>query len=71
MALSLPPRSLVLRAAETLLIGMIGGAVFAAIGFPAGLVSGSLLSVAGAALAGRPLIVPRPLARALSILVGI
>jgi uncharacterized protein len=70
-SLSLPPRSLVLRTAETLLVGSAGGALFTLIGFPAGLVSGSLLSVAAAALAGRPLIVPRPIARAISILVGI
>src|SRR5437870_2299513 len=68
---SLPPRRLVRHTAETLLIGAAGGAAFTLIGFPAGLVSGSLLTVAAAALAGRPLIVPRPLARAISILVGI
>src|SRR5260221_2600016 len=60
-----------LRAAETLLIGTIGGVVFTLIGFPAGLVSGSLLSVAVGALAGRPLIVPRPLSRDISVLGGI
>ncbi len=60
-----------LRAAETLLIGTVGGVIFTLIGFPAGLVSGSLLSVAVAALAGRPLIVPRPLSRVISVLVGI
>ncbi len=60
-----------LRAAETLLIGAAGGIVFTLIGFPAGLVSGSLVTVAVAALAGRPLIVPRPLSRIISIMVGI
>ncbi len=60
-----------LRTAETLLIAAVGGALFTWIGFPAGLISGSLLSVAAAALAGRPLTVPAPLSRVISVLVGI
>ncbi len=60
-----------LRTAETLLIAAVGGALFTWIGFPAGLISGSLLSVAAAALAGRPLMVPAPLSRVISVLVGI
>jgi membrane AbrB-like protein len=64
-------RRLWLPAAETLLIGTIGGVTFTLIGFPAGLVSGSLLAVAAAALIGRPMMVPRPLARVISVLVGI
>lgn len=62
---------MLLRTAETLLIAAVGGAVFTLIGFPAGLISGSLLSVATAALAGRPLMVPAPLSRVISVLVGI
>ena len=49
----------------------VGGTVFTLIGAPAGLVSGSLLSVAAASLLGRPMMVPRPLSRVLSVLVGI
>ena len=41
------------------------------LGFPAGLVTGSLLAVALAALAGRPVMVPVPLSRLISVLVGI
>ena len=71
MALSVATRRTMLRTAETLLIAAVGGAVFTWIGFPAGLISGSLLSVAAAALAGRPMTVPAPLSRVISVLVGI
>ena len=71
MVLSAATRRTTLRTAETLLIAAAGGAAFTWAGFPAGLISGSLLSVAGAALAGRPLMVPAPLSRAISVLVGI
>ena len=42
------------RVTETLLIAAAGGVIFALLGFPAGLVSGSMLSVTVAALAGFP-----------------
>lgn len=64
-------RQTLLHAAETLLIATGGGVAFVLIGFPAGLVSGALLSVATAALLGRPMTVPLPLARIISVLVGI
>lgn len=60
-----------LRVAETLLVAVSGGIAFALIGFPAGLVTGSLLTVALAALLGRPMTVPLPLARVIYVLVGI
>ena len=60
-----------LRTAETLLIAATGGAVFTWLHFPAGLISGSLLSVAAAGLAGRQTTVPAPLSRVISVLVGI
>jgi uncharacterized membrane protein AbrB (regulator of aidB expression) len=44
---------------------------FYLIGFPGGLVSGSMLTVALAALAGRPMKIPLPLARLCFVLVGI
>ena len=40
-------------------------------GFPAGLVTGSLLGVAIAALCGRPVHIPVPLSRVISVVVGI
>src|SRR5712691_8189022 len=57
--------------AETLLIAAIGGLLFTLIGFPAGLISGSLLAVGAAALLGRPVAVPRQLSRVISVVVGI
>ena len=65
------PPHVLLRTAETLLIGAVGGTAFTLLGFPAGLISGSLLSVAAAALIGRPMMIPRPLTRVISVLVGI
>ena len=65
-----PPREL-LRIAETLLIATGGGVGFTLIGFPGGLVAGSMLAVAFAALIGRPMQVPLPLARVCFVLVGI
>jgi membrane AbrB-like protein len=66
---SLPPRELI-QTAETLAIAALGAMLFVLAGFPAGLVSGSMLAVAVAALAGRPMKVPLLLARACFVLVG-
>jgi len=71
MTPSVSPKHLLLRTAETLLIAACGGLAFALIGFPAGLVSGALLTVAAVALMGRPMTVPLSLARVISVLVGI
>jgi membrane AbrB-like protein len=60
-----------LRAAETLAIAAVGGIALNWLGFPAGLVTGSLLGVAAAALCGRPVFIPAPLSRVISVLVGI
>jgi membrane AbrB-like protein len=67
----LPPRHVFMPTAETLLIAALGGVGFALIGFPAGLVSGSMLATAVAALMGRPMQVPLPLARVCFVLIGI
>ena len=64
-------RLVLLRSAETLSIAAVGGLVLSWLGFPAGLVTGSLLAVAVAALAGRPMLLPVPLSRVISVLVGI
>jgi membrane AbrB-like protein len=66
----LPPRDL-LASAETLLVGAAGGVAFASLGIPAGLVSGSVLAVAIAALVGRPMKVPLGVARVCFVLIGI
>src|SRR3954464_12797440 len=59
------------RAAETLSVATLGGITLNWLGFPAGLVTGSLLGVATAALCGRPVHIPVPLSRLISVLVGI
>src|SRR5438105_2515930 len=71
----MPPSILALPALlpffETLLVATAGGLVFTWIGFPAGLVSGSMLATALAALSGRPMTIPGPLARVSFVLIGI
>ncbi len=69
--MSIPPLRALLPYAETLLIAAAGGIGFTLIGFPAGLVSGSMLVTAAAALAGRPMKVPLPLAWVSFVLIGI
>ena len=56
---------------ETSAVAAIGGIGFAWLGFPAGLISGSVLAVALAALMGRPMAVPLPVARVSFVLLGI
>jgi membrane AbrB-like protein len=60
-----------LRIAESLLIGATGGFLFNAAKFPAGWLAGSMVFAAAAALAGRLIHVPRPLARVCSVVLGI
>jgi len=59
------------RVAETMIVAIAGALLFTWIRFPAALICGSTLAVALAALAGRPVTVPAPLARFLFILIGI
>jgi uncharacterized protein len=65
----LPPRTL-WETVETLAIALAGGVSFTLLGLPAGLVSGSVLAVATAALLGRPIRIPLPLARVCYVIVG-
>ncbi len=67
----LPRREVALHTAETLAIGAAGGTAFQMAGFPAGLVAGSIVATAAAALMGRPLMVPGSLTRVLLVTVGI
>jgi uncharacterized membrane protein AbrB (regulator of aidB expression) len=60
---AIPPPNVLIQYAETLLIAAVGGATFLLVGFPAGLVTGSMLAVAMAALMGRPMKIPMPVAR--------
>ena len=72
MVLALPPRRTLFQVAETLAIALAGGVAFAWLKLPAGLVSGSVLAVATAALLGRPMRMPlENSARVCYIIVGI
>ena len=66
-----PSQREIVQTAETLLIAAVGGVSFSLVGFPGGLVAGSMLTVAIAALAGRPVKIPASLARLCFVLVGI
>ena len=59
------------RIAESVLIGAVGGFLFNAAKFPAGWLAGSMVFAAAAALAGRSIRLPRSLARACSVVLGI
>jgi len=63
-------RRILLETAETLAIALAGGVTFVFLGLPAGLVSGSVVAVATAALLGRPMRVPLTLARICYVVVG-
>ncbi|MFN3351373.1 AbrB family transcriptional regulator [Pseudorhodoplanes sp.] len=66
-----PSRQTLLNLGETLLVGAIGGAILTVAGIPAGWLSGAMIAVAVAALAGRPMAVPAPLSRVTFVLIGI
>ena len=68
---AIPSLRALIETAETLLIAAAGGLAFTLLGLPAGLVSGSVLAVTVAALFGRPVKVPVPLARVCYVVVGI
>jgi membrane AbrB-like protein len=74
-SLSAPPaldRTAIFRhLAETLGFAAAGGLTLGFLGMPAGFLSGSILAVAGASLAGRPMLIPTPLMRVLLVLIGI
>jgi len=63
-------RRILIETAETLAIALAGGLGFVLLGLPAGLVSGSVVAVATAALLGRPMRVPLTLARICYVVVG-
>ena len=64
-------RRVLRQTAETLLVGTAGGTLLNLLGFPAGLISGSVLAAALVSLAGRPLGLPGGLTRIIFVLSGI
>jgi len=57
--------------AETLILAILGGSLLGFAGVPAGFLSGALLAVAAAAVAGRPTFVPDGIARLIFFLLGV
>jgi uncharacterized protein len=71
MASAIPSRAKILSSLETLVIGGAGGLLFLGAGLPGGLISGAMMAVGIAALAGRPLVVSPILTQAVLLLLGI
>src|ERR1700694_4423267 len=71
MAFAIPSRIKTLNVLETLVIGTAGGALFLWANLPGGLISGAMISVGIAAIAGRPLFVPPILTQTVLVLLGI
>jgi membrane AbrB-like protein len=71
MAFAIPSRAKTLNVLETLAIGAAGGALFLWAGLPGGLITGAMIAVGAAAIAGRPLSVPPILTQTVLVLLGI
>jgi membrane AbrB-like protein len=71
MAFAVPSRARTLNVLETLVIGTAGGALFLVAHLPGGLISGAMIAVGVAAIAGRPLVVPPILTQTVLLLLGI
>src|SRR3954449_9636350 len=71
MAFAVPSRARTLNVLETLVIGTGGGALFHWANLPGGLISGAMITVGIAAIAGRPLTMPPILTQTVLVLLGI
>src|ERR1700736_3788426 len=71
MAFAIPSRTKILNVIETLAIGTAGGVLFLLLPLPGGLISGAMISVGIAAIAGRPLSLPPILTQTVLVLLGI
>src|ERR1700720_3195414 len=71
MADAIPSRTRILNILETLAIGTAGGSLFLWAHLPGGLISGAMIAVGIAAIAGRPLAVPPVLTQTVLVLLGI
>jgi membrane AbrB-like protein len=67
----LPSRSEILNTLETLAIGSAGGLLFLWLELPGGLITGAMIAVAGAGIAGRPLGLPQPIAHIILMTLGL
>src|ERR1035437_4818412 len=71
MAFAIPSRTKTLNLLETLAIGTVGGTLFLWAHLPGGLISGAMIAVGIAAIAGRPLTMPPILTQTVLVLLGI
>src|SRR5260370_9996825 len=71
MASAFPTRPKTLNVLETLVIGTAGGALFLWANLPGGLISGAMIAVGVAAIAGRPLAMPPILTQTVLVLLGL
>src|SRR5258705_8705173 len=71
MPFALPSRAKALNVRETLAIGTASGALFLWASLPGGLISGAMIAVGIAAIAGRPLAMPPVLTQSVLVLLGI
>src|ERR1700736_6519255 len=71
MAFAIPSRTKILNVIETLAIGTAGGVLFLLLNLPGGLISGAMIAVGIAAIAGRPLTMPPILTQTVLVLLGI
>jgi membrane AbrB-like protein len=71
LAAAIPSRAQILNVLETLIIGTAGGCLFVWANLPGGLITGAMITVGAAAIAGRPLALPSVLAQAVLVLLGI
>src|SRR5258708_10027497 len=71
MAFAVPSRTKTLNVLETLAIGAAGGVLFLWANLPGGLITGAMIAVGVAAIAGRPLGVRAIVAQAVLVLLGI
>jgi uncharacterized protein len=71
LGLTLPTRSKLLAALETLGIGTVGGLLFLWAHLPGGLITGAMVATGIAAIAGRPLAVPPIVTQAVLVVLGI
>lgn len=70
MIAALPGRAETFRALETLVIGAAGGMLFMWAHLPGGLISGAMIAVGAAALAGRQLALPPAITQTVLVLLG-
>jgi uncharacterized protein len=71
MAFAIPSRTKILNVLETLALAVAGGGLFLWAQLPGGLITGAMIAVGVAAIAGRPLTVPPVLTQSMLVLLGI